>query len=60
MHDFDTTVKTLTNQVAKEGDDSSLSVEDILAWEKKNGEIPDGGVVIINTGHGKHYADRDR
>ena len=47
-------------QVCEKGDDSSLSVDDILAWEEKNGEIPDGGVVIINTGHGKHYANRER
>jgi len=38
--------------------DTGLMVADILAWEGKHGDIPDGAVVIVYTGHGKWYGDK--
>lgn len=38
--------------------DYRISVEDIEAWEKINGAIPDSSIVIFRTGYGKFYPDR--
>jgi kynurenine formamidase len=39
--------------------DYLLSVEDIEAWEKKFGRIPEGAWVIMSTGIGtRHYPDK--
>ncbi len=39
----------ITDRAAK-NDDASLSVDDILAWEKANGKIPPGGCVVMRSG----------
>jgi kynurenine formamidase len=36
-----------------------LSSEDIDGWEKANGPIPEGSIVLINAGWGKHWDDPD-
>eukprot|EP00092_Neocalanus_flemingeri_P031527 GFUD01034238.1.p2 GENE.GFUD01034238.1~~GFUD01034238.1.p2 ORF type:complete len:266 (+),score=88.38 GFUD01034238.1:143-940(+) len=38
--------------------DTGLVVEDILTWEEQHGEVPEGAVVIIHTGHGRWYGDK--
>ena len=38
--------------------DYQVSVEDITDWEKQNGAIPDGGIVLFQTGYGKFWGDR--
>jgi len=38
--------------------DSLLTLEDVLDWEIKNGEIPNGSVVIMNSGNGPNYGDK--
>ena len=40
--------------------DYLLSVSDINAWEKTHGPIPDGSIVLIHTGWGKFWPDKNR
>jgi kynurenine formamidase len=46
--------------------DYTLSASDILHWEEINGQIPDGAIVLLNTGWGKrwnsfdHYKNNDK
>lgn len=37
--------------------DYALSQSDILLWEKMNGQIPDGSIVLLNTGWSKLWHD---
>lgn len=37
--------------------DYLISVQDVEAWEKVNGEIPDSAIVLFRTGYGKYYPD---
>ncbi len=32
----------------------------IMAWEKKNGQIPEQSMVLFRTGYGKFYPDREK
>lgn len=38
--------------------DYQITVDDFLAWEKKNGKIPEGTIVLLRTGFGKYWPDR--
>jgi kynurenine formamidase len=38
--------------------DYRLTVDDVDAWEKAHGRIPDGAIVLLRTGWGKRYGDR--
>ncbi len=40
------------------GPDYRLSVEDVTAFEAKNGQIPAGAIVLLRTGWGKRWPDR--
>lgn len=40
--------------------DYLVSVADLQNWEKRNGRIPVGGIVLLRTGFGKYYPDRQR
>lgn len=40
--------------------DYLVSTNDFLEWEKKHGTIPAGAIVLIYTGHGKYYYDREK
>ncbi|MEZ4940309.1 MAG: cyclase family protein [Saprospiraceae bacterium] len=40
--------------------DYQVSVDDFLAWEKENGKLPDGVIVLLKTGFGKFWPDRKR
>lgn len=35
----------------------ALTREDVLAWEAKNGTVPEGSFVIVHTGWWQHYDD---
>ncbi len=37
--------------------DYLISVQDIEAWEKVNGKIPDSAIILFRTGYGKYYPD---
>jgi len=38
--------------------DYLVSVDDFRAWEARHGPMPDGAIVLINTGWGARYGDR--
>lgn len=40
--------------------DYQITVEDITAWEKTNGQIPDESILFLQTGFGRFYPDREK
>ncbi len=40
--------------------DYQVSVEDFSAWENQHGRIPDGAILLLRTGYGKFWPDRER
>ena len=49
----------VTEQCAK-NPDYLVSVADIENWEKRNGRIAPGTIVLLRTGYGKFYPDRKK
>jgi kynurenine formamidase len=49
----------VTKQCAKDAD-YLVSVSDLQVWEKTNGRIPVGSIVLLRTGFGKFYPDRKK
>lgn len=49
----------VTQQCATNAD-YLVSVADIENWEKRNGRIPAGSIVLLRTGFGKFYPDRKK
>ena len=45
---------------AKQNPDYQVQVGDLKAWEKRNGRIPDGTLVIFRTGYFRYWPDRGR
>ena len=43
---------------ALENRDYLIQVADFEAWEQANGQIPDGAIVLVNTGSGQFWPDR--
>ena len=35
-------------------------VSDLKAWEEEHGEIPRDSVILMYSGHGKHYTNRTK
>ncbi|HJU56588.1 MAG TPA: cyclase family protein [Pyrinomonadaceae bacterium] len=49
--------------VAKQSEanrDYQVTAEDFLQWEKANGKIPAGAIVILRTGYARYWPDRKR
>ncbi|HVY55249.1 MAG TPA: cyclase family protein, partial [Thermodesulfobacteriota bacterium] len=40
--------------------DYLISIEDFTEWESVNGRIPEGSIVLLNTGYSKYWPDRVR
>ena len=40
--------------------DYLVSINDFQDWEKQNGRIPPGSIVLLRTGFGKYYPDRKK
>lgn len=51
-------VKIDVSQKASGNRDYQVSVEDLTNWETNNGQIPDGSIVLLQTGHGKFWGDK--
>jgi kynurenine formamidase len=47
-------------QACEKNADYQLTVDDIIAWEKMNGRIPDNSIVLIHTGWGKFWPDKKK
>lgn len=43
---------------AAEDRDYQITAEDLKAWEVQHGRIPDGAIVLFNTGFWKYYPDK--
>ena len=46
------------SQQSSEDVDYRIRIEDITAWEKENGRIPDGTIVLFRTGYGKFWPNK--
>jgi len=44
-------------KAAAENRDYLVSVADLENWEKENGRIPDGAIILLYTGYGKYWND---
>lgn len=51
-------IKIEVSQQAASNPDYRISVEDIQSWEKQNGQIPDGSIILFRTGFGKFWPDK--
>ncbi|RJR32599.1 MAG: cyclase family protein [Desulfobacteraceae bacterium] len=51
---IDVTAKTSVDR------DYRISTEDFEWWEKRNGRIPEGAIVLLNTGFARHYPDKQK
>jgi kynurenine formamidase len=40
--------------------DYQVSVQDFEAWEAENGQLPDSIIILIRTGYGKFWPDREK
>jgi kynurenine formamidase len=38
--------------------DYRLTADDVVAWEKRNGRVPAGAIVLLRTGWGRRWPDR--
>lgn len=52
-------VVDVTPGVARDRD-YRLTVEDLKAWEARHGRIPDGAIVLMYSGWGRHWPDRGK
>lgn len=48
------------SEQVKENEDYVLTVEDILEWEKKNGQVPEGSFVAFRSDWSKRWLDKDK
>lgn len=39
--------------------DYLISVEDVLNWERTNGPVPEGAMLLFRTGYGQYWPDRE-
>jgi kynurenine formamidase len=51
-------VKIDVSQKASADRDYQIRVEDFNAWESRYGTIPDGSIVLLQTGYGQYWPDR--
>ncbi len=47
-------------QACEKHADYRLTADDLSAWEKDHGQIPDGAIVLVHTGWGKFWPDRKK
>ena len=45
---------------AESDPDTELTVADIQEWEEKHGAIPHNAIVILHTGFGRYYGDKQK
>lgn len=51
-------IKIDVSEKASQDRDYLISVEDFTNWEKENGTIPDGAIVLLETGFHKFYPNK--
>lgn len=45
---------------ARDNPDYRVTAADFEAWEAAHGRIPDGSILLVRTGYGPYYPDRER
>jgi len=40
--------------------DYQVSIADFLAWEKQHGQLPEHSIVLLKTGFGRYWPDKER
>ncbi len=48
------------SEQSAENPDYQFTVEDVTNWEAENGQLPEGAIVLFNTGFAQYYPDRER
>ena len=48
------------SEKASKSADAELEVADVEAWEKKNGRIADGSILVVKSGWGKFWPDKKK
>jgi kynurenine formamidase len=48
------------SQQAAQNRDFQVGPEDLIGWEKQSGRIPDGSILLLRTGWGAYYPDREK
>jgi len=48
------------SKLCTENPDYRLTTDDILGWEKTNGQIPERSIVLVHTGWGKFWPDKKK
>jgi kynurenine formamidase len=51
-------IKIDVSQKAIANRDYQVSIDDFNAWESQHGKIPDGSIVLLQTGYGQYWPDR--
>lgn len=51
-------VKVDVSEKAMANRDYQINVEDFNTWESLHGKIPDGSIVLLQTGYGRYWPDR--
>ncbi len=51
-------VVDVSDQALDDGD-YQVTTEDLTTWEEEHGQIPDGALLILRTGYGQYYPDRE-
>lgn len=54
-------IKIDISENAKDNPDYLISIDDFLNWENQEGaQIPDGSIVLLETGYSKYYPDAEK
>lgn len=53
-------IKIDVSQKASSNPDYQITAEDFQTWESQHGKIPDGSIVLLQTGFGQYWADRKK
>ncbi len=48
------------SEKAQKDPDYLISIEDLESWEAKHGQFPDDAIILVYTGHGQYYHDREK
>ena len=51
---IDVSEKALKNR------DYQVSIEDFTSWEHKHGKIKEGSIILLNTGYGQYWPDKEK
>lgn len=53
-------IKVDVSQACARDRDHLVTIEELVAWEREHGRIPDGAIVLLFTGFGRFWPDRER